>query len=216
MAATRSVNQIDSTGRQVADNIKRLRGGMQYKELAEKLKQAGRPITPIGLKRIESCERKVDVDDLMAFAVVFDVSPLTLLLPTSGSGSIAKKITGCDHELGCNVIWSWAMGREPLAVPPTHPRYDRAVAEYQGRAIPHPIDNRASQDFGKLMPAAFLDADMLELLSRRELSQLPDYPLAEAVGNKPLDASEEEALKQALSRAREAAREYRKAQNYTD
>lgn len=214
MTATRSVNQIDSTGQQVADNIKRLRGGMQYKELAEKLKGAGRPITPIGLKRIETCERKVDVDDLMAFAVVFDVSPLTILLPPSGSKSITGQITGCDHELGCNVIWSWATGNEPLAVPKTQPGYDRAVAEYQGRAIPQPIENRAAPS----VPTAvnFLDADMSALFRRRELSQWADSPLAEAAGNTPLNASEEKTLNDALSSAGEAAREYYKAQNYSD
>ncbi|TPF79344.1 helix-turn-helix transcriptional regulator [Bifidobacterium sp. UTCIF-24] len=139
---TRNVNQIDATGKQVAANVARLRGGMQYKELAEKLTELGRPITPMGLKRIESGERKVDVDDLMALAVAFDVSPLTLLLPEGGSRDVPAMATGCDHELGSNVLWLWACGEEPIKLPADaqaahdHPDTDRAVAEYRMRAKP--------------------------------------------------------------------------------
>lgn len=211
----RAVNPTGPTGKQVAANVARLRGGMQYKELAEKLTEVGRPIAPLGLRRIESGERKVDVDDLMAFAVVFDVSPLTLLLPPNGSKSVTERITGCDHELGCNVIWSWATGREPLAVPKTHAAYDRAVAEYQGRAIPRPIESRAAPSVA--IATNFLDADMMALLRRRDLSHhWPDSSIAEAAGNEPLDASEEATLNQALSRAGDAAREYYVAQNYSE
>ena len=68
----RKVNQVAETGHTVAENIKRLRGTMQYKQLTERLAEIGRPIAELGLRKIESGERKVDVDDLMAFAVVFE------------------------------------------------------------------------------------------------------------------------------------------------
>lgn len=127
----RSVNQLGATGEQVAANIKRFRGGMQYKELSEKLKDVGRPIAPLGLKRIESGERKVDVDDLMAFAIVFDVSPLTLLLPDSGSRDMKARITGRSDDLRCNQVWNWATVVQPL---PTVERDEKAEELIERRA----------------------------------------------------------------------------------
>ncbi|MFU0547966.1 helix-turn-helix domain-containing protein [Gardnerella leopoldii] len=116
MADKKKTNQIDITGRTVAENIKRLRGGQLLKDISEQLSEIGRHITPLALARIESGERKVDVDDLMAFAIVFGVSPLTLLLPNSGSALVSSKITGASHEYGSNVLWLWGRGDEPLEI----------------------------------------------------------------------------------------------------
>jgi hypothetical protein len=54
---------------------------MTFVELSERLSAAGRPIPVLGLRRIERGERRVDVDDLVALAVVFGVSPERLLRP---------------------------------------------------------------------------------------------------------------------------------------
>lgn len=56
-------------------------GAMQYQELAERLEKVGRPIPVLGLRRIESEERRVDADDLVALAIVLNVSPVRLLMP---------------------------------------------------------------------------------------------------------------------------------------
>lgn len=72
-----------NTGKIVAANIRLHRGAMQYKELAEKLDSIGRPIPTLGLRRIEKLERRVDVDDLEAFAVVFGVPAHSLLIPNT-------------------------------------------------------------------------------------------------------------------------------------
>lgn len=142
----RKINAVDATGKQVAANVKRLRGGMTYRELSERLEDVGRPIAVLGLKRIESGERKVDVDDLMAFAIVFDVSPLTLLLPEYGSKEITTRITGYPDEMGTNVAWLWARGDEPLELPQDpvvsdHSGNDRAIALFRLHARPE-IDPR--------------------------------------------------------------------------
>lgn len=50
----------------------------------------------------------------MAFAVVFDVSPLTLLLPESGSRDVKTRITGRPGDLRCNQVWNWATVVQPL------------------------------------------------------------------------------------------------------
>lgn len=137
----RTVNPIEPTGEQVAENIRRLRGGMTYKELSQKLEDVGRPITVLGLRRIEACERKVDVDDLMAFAIVFNVSPLTLLMPRYATASITAHITGYEECVGTNVIWLWGLCMEPLTVPedPLGERsYEnrRAIVMFRNRSHP--------------------------------------------------------------------------------
>lgn len=60
--------------------LRRLRG-MTYKQLSAALEAAGRPIFPLGLSRLEKAERRVDVDELVAFASVFGVAPAELLAP---------------------------------------------------------------------------------------------------------------------------------------
>jgi len=110
----RQVNQVAETGHTVAANIKRLRGAMQYKQLAEKLAEVGRPIAELGLRKIESAERKVDVDDLMAFAIVFGVSPLTLLMPEYASNQAETRITGTSTSVSSLRAWSWAKCETPL------------------------------------------------------------------------------------------------------
>lgn len=108
-------NPLGATGETVRRNVVRLRGGMQYKELAERLAALGRPIPALGLRRIEAGERRVDADDLVALAVAFDVSPLTLLLPADGAFEIASPMTGVQNrDVAHNTQWLWALGREPL------------------------------------------------------------------------------------------------------
>lgn len=61
---------------------------MVYAELSRKLAEMGREIPPLGLRRIETGERRVDVDDLVALALALDLSPLALLLPTDTSSLV--------------------------------------------------------------------------------------------------------------------------------
>lgn len=99
------------TGEIVMKNLKRLRGVMTYAELGRRLEAVGRPIPPLGLRRMEAGERRVDVDDLMALATVLGVSPLTLLLP-QGEESDTTDFAGApvrnDH------LWQWALGSKAL------------------------------------------------------------------------------------------------------
>jgi transcriptional regulator with XRE-family HTH domain len=64
-------------------NIKRIREAkrLTYVELSERLTNIGRPIPVLGLRRIERGERRVDVDDLAALAVVLSAAPVDLLVP---------------------------------------------------------------------------------------------------------------------------------------
>lgn len=78
----------DETGKTVAANVRRLREarGLSTYDLSRALAEAGRPIAPSAIAKVERAERRVDVGDLMALAVVLGVSPVTLLLPANARG----------------------------------------------------------------------------------------------------------------------------------
>ncbi|MFF0943720.1 helix-turn-helix domain-containing protein [Kocuria sp. CPCC 205300] len=138
--------ELGGTGRTVRDNVKRLRGGMQYKELSEKLDKLGHSIPPLGLRRIENGARRVTVDDLTALAAAFNVSPLTLLLPEDGSRFAASWVTGVPNRpVGHNTQWLWGLGEEPLELNGID-ETDRAheVARFRGRSKP-PVDERGER-----------------------------------------------------------------------
>lgn len=102
-----------ATGSVVRENIKRIREerDMSWAQMSRFLERAGRPIAALGLRRIEDGSRRVDVDDLMAIAVVLDVTPNDLLLPRAGSGTAdITGMTGRDVDL----LWAWAGGRTQL------------------------------------------------------------------------------------------------------
>jgi transcriptional regulator with XRE-family HTH domain len=82
---------------------------LSYAELSRQLAQMGREIPPLGLRRIESGERKVDVDDLVALALALGVSPLALLLPREASSLVP---VGDQHDV--DRIWRWAIGGQAL------------------------------------------------------------------------------------------------------
>ena len=67
--------EIGPVGVQVADQVRerREKWGMAYNELSRRLAEYGRPIPPLGLRRIESYHRRVDVDDAAALAAVLDL-----------------------------------------------------------------------------------------------------------------------------------------------
>ena len=76
---------LGPTGETVRANITRLRAFRRLgsTELSEKLKDLGKRISPLGLRRIENGARRVDTDDLFALAVALGVAPVTLLIPNA-------------------------------------------------------------------------------------------------------------------------------------
>lgn len=139
-------NPLGPTGETVRRNVARLRGGMQYKVLSEKLAAVGRPIPPLGLRRIEAGDRRVDVDDLVALAVVFDVSPLTLLLPEDGTRLAASPLTGVtDRSVSHNTQWLWGLCEEPLELPGVERNDDvaREIGLFKQRSMPR-VEERSN------------------------------------------------------------------------
>jgi transcriptional regulator with XRE-family HTH domain len=113
MAEKEKRNPLGPTGETVRANLKRLRVNVRnlgYTQLSRKLDEVGRPIPDLGLRRIESGDRRVDADDLVALALALGVSPLALLLPTEASSLVPE---GDRYPVGR--IWEWAKGQRPLS-----------------------------------------------------------------------------------------------------
>ena len=95
------------TGRAVVDNLARLRKGMTLNQLSERTEEAGRKLSVSALSLIAKGKRRVDVDDLMALAVALDISPITLLMPETGSAEEEVSATGLTREVAATNLWDW-------------------------------------------------------------------------------------------------------------
>lgn len=111
-------NPLGQTGEAVRANLQRLRDdkNLGYAQLSRRLEQFGRPIPDLGLRRIESGDRRVDVDDLMALAAVLNVSPASLLMPNLASVTSADLVgvTGWQKPITATVVWRWLTAAQPL------------------------------------------------------------------------------------------------------
>lgn len=105
---------LGPTGETVRERIKEIRGRMPLTELSEKLTALGRPIPVIGLRRIESGDRRVDVDDLVALAQALGVSPITFMTPNAQTDDEAVTVTGVGHEITARHLWRWLRAERPL------------------------------------------------------------------------------------------------------
>lgn len=123
--------EIGHTGATVAENVARLREAQRitYAEMSRILGEAGRPIPPLGLRRIEAGERRIDVDDLVALAVALNVSPITLLMPEADDEDSEVTVTGVDQAQPASTVWNWLAGQ-------TAPWFTGSVAQYIAAAWP--------------------------------------------------------------------------------
>lgn len=73
--------KLDSAGQAVAERVHHLRvtKGLSVRKLSALLSEAGRPILPSGILKLEQGVRRIDVDDLVALAAVMHVTPAVLL-----------------------------------------------------------------------------------------------------------------------------------------
>lgn len=107
----------DATGQHVAANVRRVREarGWSTYDLARLLREAGRPIAPSAIAKVERAERRVDVGDLTALAVVLGVNPSALLLPMKDGPADSIEVTGA-RPVAATDAWDWADGKGPLRV----------------------------------------------------------------------------------------------------
>lgn len=106
------------TAERVAANVKQVREArrLSLEALSQRMGELGRPILRTGIAKIESGERRVDVDDLMALAIALEVTPNRLLLvsPVSDRADplqpggvlwLVPKVAGAAKN-----AWRWACG----------------------------------------------------------------------------------------------------------
>ncbi|MFF1655793.1 helix-turn-helix domain-containing protein [Streptomyces sp. NPDC058255] len=115
--------ELGASGRAVAANVKRLRKdrGWSLKVLSEALDGVGRKLSQDAINKIENGAaedttkqiRRVDVDDLVALAVAFNVNPSALLLPLTDDPTEIVKVTGVG-DVSADRAWDWADGEMPL------------------------------------------------------------------------------------------------------
>ncbi|MFF3179952.1 helix-turn-helix domain-containing protein [Rhodococcus pyridinivorans] len=130
-------NPLGPVGRVAASNIRRLRQeqNLTYAELSRRLDELGRPIATLGLSRIESEARRIDIDDLVGLAVALGVSPVTLLMPNIKTPTEWHKpvtVTCDDRTFRPEVVWEWYTAQAPLAERPT----GREVDAFHLKAVP--------------------------------------------------------------------------------
>jgi transcriptional regulator with XRE-family HTH domain len=131
-------NPLGPTGETVRANLKRLRGreNLGYAQLSRRLDEVGRLIPDLGLRRIESGDRRVDVDDLMALAAALDVSPATLLMPdtTAEGWETTVETTGQPEGITAQHLWLWLSGVHP----PRRIADHRDYVTWLASAVPSP------------------------------------------------------------------------------
>lgn len=107
--------EIGPTARTVADNVKRLRGKLNYTQLSERLQEvSGWSINAVGIRRIESGERRVTPDDLVALARALGVWPVTLLMPAADEPTEMVTATGLPEPVTAGTYWGWLTAIEGL------------------------------------------------------------------------------------------------------
>lgn len=101
-------------GAAVAANIRRLRRrrDLSQQQLAELLEKLGRPLRASAVMKIESGDRRVDVDDLVAFAVALNVPLAALLLPDVGEDEDVAVVASLPVPAWS--AWKWATGQHSL------------------------------------------------------------------------------------------------------
>lgn len=110
-------NAKGTTSAVVAQNVRRLRASRDLRSVSNHLRDVGWPISVAALSRLENGERRIDVDDLMALAIVLDVSPIRLLLPSAEEDG-PTVATGMSPEV--NPIEARAWAREEAGLSHQH------------------------------------------------------------------------------------------------
>lgn len=97
----------------MAENLLKLRTarGQSTLKLSVAMEELGQPVPASGITRIEKGDRRVDVDDLVAFALALNVSPNALLLPPKWDYEQVNLTP--EKAISTRTAWLWAEGRSP-------------------------------------------------------------------------------------------------------
>lgn len=110
---TRRTAGVGPTGRTFAENLARIRKarGLSTVALAKLLDGAGQPIVATGITKIEQGDRRVTLEEAVAFAVALNVNVSALVLPPTTEGD--TEVTGAG-AVPAEAAWAWADGEQPL------------------------------------------------------------------------------------------------------
>lgn len=106
----RRANERGELGLRVAANLREIRErrGLSRRDVIEALAKEGRGMPETSLLNTEAGSRRLDVDDLVALALVLGVTPNRLLLPEADPG---EDIALTDETVLSFVeAWKWATG----------------------------------------------------------------------------------------------------------
>lgn len=129
----------EPVGRRIGTTVRRLRHerGLDLRRLAERLAEEGRPISLAQLSKLELGQRRVDVDDLVALAVVLNVTPSQLLMPDPPAEGEDQVVQLTPHRrVGWHRAWRWMCGDLWLD-DALRPDSDEDEAEWHQAARPH-------------------------------------------------------------------------------
>ncbi|MGI9085611.1 MAG: helix-turn-helix domain-containing protein [Aeromicrobium sp.] len=155
---TRAVEK-GPTSKRVAANVKALRAERRITldELARRMAELGRPILKSGLSKLETGDRRVDVDDLMALAIALETNTNALLLDHEADNQPTRLTE--NHEAQRVAAWRWACGElsgldEPTAGPWPFARFTAPKApafRFQSETRPHdPPRWLSAEEWGEL------------------------------------------------------------------
>lgn len=107
--------EVGAWGRRTAANVADLRErrGMTQAMLAAEAERLGRPMAGSVVGKIEQGSRRVDADDLGAFAIALGVAPNRLLLTSTASADQVVEVSAGRWVSELDA-WRWALGEKPL------------------------------------------------------------------------------------------------------
>ena len=124
---------IGPVGRTVIANIEELRKarGLSLASLSERLSDVGRSIHANVLHRQSQGKRRVDADDLAAFAEVFGVAVTDLLAPAPGVALASHPAVVAVRALADRIADLMAVTGDPQAMAHAGGQADRALRRVQ-------------------------------------------------------------------------------------
>ena len=113
---TRRSHEPGPTAQRVRKNLVEIRRqrGVSLRVLSERLSHLGHPLLASGLSKVETGDRRADVDDLAALALALDVAPNRLLL--TGTAGDEQIELSPEAEASEGTAWRWATGEAALPV----------------------------------------------------------------------------------------------------
>lgn len=189
--ATRSF-QPGAAGEHTARTVaaEREARGWEQRELAERLTQAGRPMSQPIVSRIESGTRRIDVDDLVALAAVLSMSPAALLPAADADETAAPRRRRRNEPGPVEVALSDDIDNlgDLIGMEPTHAAVAHRLARQMDGHHPVPCDECGASVYvpndAKILPnlARELRATVAALVEGRAVDDDDDDDLGDLGG----------------------------------